>query len=210
MTQPLIVDFSTFTFFSQKSGDRKWCCLSHLVSYFQIDAVELFMIYLPRLNSVAEESTLEITVDSGNTIEKRSRDWIIKNIGYYALNMVFVPHTWVQEVFRDYMRSLAHEVNIVLSHLKTEGFFGLRSTQNTLLDPYYQLLAEFIKRSEEMSAQLVAANDHEGHPVEYAWIFWNQLMYCNPIVVISPTPVELPLVQIQGKGQIRYCLEQVL
>jgi hypothetical protein len=162
-----------------------------------------------RFNVLSYESTLEISTDSGETFQTRTKDWIVKNISFFAANEVFVPSAWVEGLVKDFVASLTKQTDLVLSRVAQNGYFALRSTSNMFLDPYYKLLAEFVKQTDPISVRLLYTKDHQDHTLEFAWVFWNQLQYRNPTVVISPTGVTWPIVQIQGKGQIRYCLEQI-
>jgi hypothetical protein len=107
-----------------------------------------------RFNVLSYESTLEISTDSGETFQTRTKDWIVKNISFFAANEVFVPSAWVEGLVKDFVASLTKQTDLVLSRVAQNGYFALRSTSNMFLDPYYKLLAEFVKQTDPISVRL--------------------------------------------------------
>ncbi len=208
--KPLIVHFSIYQFLSPKAGRMFFCCLSQLVSYFEIDAEELFEMYLPYKNEGAE-NTLVISTDRGETFEERTAQWIVKNIASYESGDVFVPARWVNNIIRLFKDSLSRQSSDILQVIAKNGAFALRSNSPTLLNTYHKLLMDYVQQSTDMKSHLLVAKEHQGHryPVEYCLVFWDQRLFKNPRTIVSYVDLVDPFKQIQQNGPIRYCLEKI-
>ncbi|MBP7118533.1 hypothetical protein KBA63_00435 [Candidatus Woesebacteria bacterium] len=207
--QPVIVSFSCYQFLTPKSGDRNWVKLSLITSYLQLDAPIVFDWYLEQTNDIGYEIKLEITLDEGETFERKTRDWLIENIAAYDSSKVFVPESWAQSVVTQLNAELLKHTTDIHEILADNGFFAIRSRSSTVNNTYHKLLAQFLSWTDPIQALLICPRDGNGNPVEYVWIFWDSLRFKNPQLITQIGEVSPPLIVVKGTGYLRYCLEEI-
>jgi hypothetical protein len=186
-----------------------WVKLSLITSYLQLDAPIVFDWYLEQINDIGYEIKLEITLDEGETFERKTRAWLVDNIAAYDSTKVFVPELWAQSVLTQLRARLEKHTNDIQEKLADFGFFAIRSNVSTANNTYHKLLAQFLSWTDQIQAQLICPRDGNGNPVEYVWLFWDSLRFKNPQIITQIGEISPSLVVVKGTSPLRYCLEVI-